>query len=237
MKTIITNVFYNRAGFDVYRYGICESVPFVVDVIGPPGVGKSRLIKCLIKENVLNGKRQKFDKTRTVCKSRAFLLSLASTRLNDISILQKKATKILYDLNIHSTTSIVLVDEGLCQHFMNELCLLANERPNDFNLIMKKRAMINLTASPRLINDRIRDRTERGGALRSYHKHKTEEQLSRFNTQFLEQSEALALLMMENKFPTITVDASKKDDIIVGQIASFLSSLAVYKQSDYSEAN
>ncbi|MDI5986117.1 hypothetical protein QLQ85_15075 [Halomonas sp. M4R5S39] len=227
MKDTISNIFYNRAGFSVYRWRICDSVPLVVDLIGPPGIGKSYLIKCLIKKSVIHASRQKFDQTRRVCISRAYLLSLAATRLDDIGVLQKKSIKILYDLNIHSANWGVLVDEGLSQHFINELCEMSIDSPDNFDFIMRRRAVINLAASPTFINNRIRDRAAKSGALLSYHKGKTDEELSRFNMKFLEKGENLTLLMKERYFPAVTIDASMNDDIVVEQIVDFLSSLTV----------
>ncbi|WP_157955136.1 hypothetical protein [Halomonas denitrificans] len=233
MKEIISNIFFNRAGFDVYRCANYECFPFIVDVIGPPGVGKSHLIKHLIKGHVLNNERQKIDKKRMECKSRALLLSLASRRIIDIGILQKKVTKALYDLNIHSATLGVMVDEGLCQHFMNELRMLASERPDHFDFIMKRRALINLSTSPKQINVRIRTRAKRKGIMRSYHQDKTEEELSQFNSQFLEQSEALVTTMRERNFSAITIDVSKGDDVVIGEVVDFLRSLESYKSSEF----
>ncbi len=227
MKDAISNILYNRAGFSVYRWRIFDSVPLVVDLIGPPGIGKSHLIKCLIKKNAIHASRQKFDQARRVCISRAYLLSLAAMRLDDIGVLKNKSIKILYDLNIHSADWGVLVDEGLSQHFITELCEMSSDRPDNFDFIMRRRAVINLTASPTFINNRIRDRAAKTGTLLSYHKEKTDQELSSFNIKFLEGSEKLALLMKKRDFPVISIDASMNDDAIVDHIVHFLTSSTV----------
>lgn len=226
MKPVIDRFFFNRVGFNVYRYNKTEAIsPCVVDIIGPPGIGKSSLFQRMIEKSIIHSDKQKFYKRKRACASRAHLLSLAAAGLDDIEILQRKALKLLYDLNVADCRGILLVDEGISHHFTSELCDLVKINKEDFERIMKRRAIVNLTAPPELITMRIRHRAERNGSLLSFHREKSDEELNEFNVEVMKIRATLTALMKESGFPALTVDLGREERTAVECIEGFLSSL------------
>ncbi|WP_146218680.1 hypothetical protein [Halomonas sp. LBP4] len=225
MKTTITNFFYNRAGFNVYSIRPEISPNFIVDLVGPPGIGKSYLIRAMIKASLIHPGRERFDKNRRVCASRAKLLSLTALQVDDVEVLQRKTGKLLYDLNVTCCEASVIIDEGVSHHFTNELIELSQSSPNDFDKIMQGRAIINLTATPELINSRILYRDEKQGFMRPCHKGKTDKDLIMLNRRLLERRAALTSIMEKNGLPTLTIKAEDKDDKIIEQVTNFFLSL------------
>lgn len=226
MKPVIDRFFFNRVGFNVYRYD--KSNPFsprVVDMIGPPGIGKTSILRSMIEKSIIHSDKKKFDKVKRVCASRARLLSLAAVSLDDLEILQRKALKLLYDLNMSDCREILLVDEGISHHFTSELCELFRINKEGFERIMQRRAIVNLTAPPELITRRIRHRSERNGGLLSFHREKSDKELNEFNIEAMKIRETLTALMKEVGFPTLTVDMLREESTVVECIEEFLSSL------------
>ncbi|TDR57280.1 hypothetical protein DFP85_10195 [Halomonas ventosae] len=222
MKASVDNFLYNRAGFKAYRCSKSTNHSIVIDLVGPPGIGKTYLIKSLIKNSILTSRRLKVGKEKKECASRARLLSIAANELDDIDILQRKAIKILYDLNMHEFPATVLVDEGLSHQFTNELCLLSELYPDDFRAIMNNRAVINLTASPEMINERIKRRSKTKGQTLSYHKNMTCDELSLFNIEVMGRRAMLIRRMKESGFPGLTIDVDKGLDEIISDINNFI---------------
>ncbi len=226
MKATIERFLYNRAGFKAYRYNNHSHSSYIVDLVGPPGIGKTTLIKALIERSLIQAENDSFDKKERVCKSRARLLSLAALNQGDIATLQRKAVKLIYDLNISQSRKGYVVDEGLSHHFANELCSMFLESPDDFKLLMQRRAVINLTASPETICSRIRIRGNKTGRLLPCHQDKSDEELVIFNTEALRGREYLATCMKEAGYPILTVNMEGARELAVDHIEVFFSSLA-----------
>lgn len=225
MKTALTNFLYNRTGFNVHRLASKLLPNLTIDLVGPPGVGKSYLMRTMIKASLIHAEKEKFNKSRRLCPSRAKLLSLAALQMADIEVLQRKALKLLYDLNVTCCGASVIVDEGISHHFTNELIELSRSSTSDFDNIMHGRAIINLTATPELISSRIIERDKGQGVMRSFHKGKTDKELRTVNLLALQQRAVLMSIMEEKGLKTLTISAEDEDDIIIEQITNFFFSL------------
>lgn len=209
MKNILAGYLYNRAGFKAYRLHQSPLSSIAFDVIGPPGVGKSFFIKALISGGVVDNRPHRFSKEMRVCSSRSKLLSLLALNRDDLEVLRRKSAKLLYDLNIMSSSSHFIIDEGICHHFAGELIQLSETSREDFLTIMRGRGVINLTAPPEIITSRIGIRYRRTGKLLDFHKEKSEHELHEYNSTALHQREELCGLMREAGCPTITLDVSQ----------------------------
>ncbi len=200
LKSVANHYFFNRAGFRVYGVNASIDDNCMIDIIGPPGVGKSWLIKQLASNGMVSKKESAFHKVLTESPFHASLLKLSSDDKLDLDVLRKKAGKLLYDLNVSHSPGIYLIDEGVSHHFASELVRLHSNSRDEFLSLVSKRAVINLSASPTLIVDRIESRAAQLGYIAGCQRGLGRKELIDFTAEALRVRHQLcSLLSMEHR--------------------------------------
>lgn len=173
----------------------------IIDVIGPPGVGKTTIIKHLLKNGIIGRKRIPVLGLHELCNLNDPLfashpkLIFQKEKSNyknarKLHGLQKKLNILFSDIYLkekNTTNKVLLVDEGVGHHFTSKLIALSDSDPDTFNSIMSYRAFVFLSASPEIITERVVERRDSVGKIIPAHKNMEADAL------FLHSKKTLAL--------------------------------------------
>jgi len=225
MKYFFENWFYNRSAFKAYRVkGNIKKVK-VIDVFGPPGIGKTTFLMALQKAGVIEKKRVFIDFKEQDSSPHALLLSAAALKHVNLLTLKRKANKLHFDINIQNGNSCYLVDEGISHQFTTQLLGLYTENRHAFDDFCSTRAAINLSAPVSLINERINLRHNKSGVLNKHHKGKSTLQLEEFQKKLLEKRKLLCEAYESAGMPVLTIDTSYCSDDLIIKTKFFLKNL------------
>lgn len=216
--------------------------PFIIEFIGPSGVGKTTLCKELLRTRGAGdrwrsasealryggGERSEDD---TVNKKYEQLLQLKleqvctmnspyAIRFEVLSYFHRVVVQ-EKEFNRELAKADVVLDEGICHNFMEELLKLHELDPVSLAALIAKRIVINCVGNPSNVVARIRSR-EAQGRLMALHREKDNDELLAMIKLEMEQKKELVRVLREFHVPCLEVDVSKALHHNVREIRAFL---------------
>ncbi|XKE44006.1 AAA family ATPase [Halomonas organivorans] len=198
----------------------------MIDLVGPPGVGKSWLVKQLSAAGIFKKKSSSFYKVCTKSSAHSKLLMLSARAITDLDVLRKKNIKLIYDLNVSQTPGAHLVDEGVSHHFTNELIQLHAESRDLFLTLTAKRAVINLFASPSLVVDRIETRAAHGGYMAGCQLGMGRNELLDFTEKAMKSRHDLCSVLSEENCPVLELEIGIDSSFATTEVIRFIEELS-----------
>jgi len=156
----------------------------VVNMIGPPAVGKSTSINKQLDDNVLSLRRKKLLKPLDSDGIYNHLLKSHCKRVRTLKEFNDRISDVIYDSNIVEMSifenDVVLIDQGVPHFFYRELIHLYESDIDAFKSFVSRRGLVLLVAEPELILKRKKRRENETGKLIKSHKGKTDSEIIDF---------------------------------------------------------
>ena len=187
----------------------------VVNIIGPPAVGKSTSIEKKLEENVLRLKRKKLLKPFDSDGFYNHLLKTHCKRIRTLKEFNDRISDVIYDSNIVEMSifenDVVLVDQGLPHFFYRELIHLYENDKNTFKRFVSRRGLVLLVAEPEVILKRKKLREDETGKLVKSHTGKTDSEIISYTRNITSEYKRLLSYYNECGAYTHLVDISKQE--------------------------
>jgi hypothetical protein len=151
----------------------------IIEILGPPGVGKSSLRRRLMQGNpgrAWDSRKEAIEKISglpKLSKADRFVLKKKVGRvllqerpgLYDAFVRVRSSWRCLYKDTLMRTLYVdrdMVSDDSLCHYFLPELLVLAREDGAAFSQLCRNRKFVVLNSSPALIAQNVRHREHRG---------------------------------------------------------------------------
>ncbi len=204
----------------------------VVEIVGPPGVGKTTLLQEVMRLKVI--KRERFPVIGINLLVKKMLVEQPhcsalmdeyivgrATQKTDLDRLQKMLNLLFSDIYLHSMLpkkqKLFLVDEGICHHFTSQLINLYHTEKNDFLKLMKKRSVVFLLADAHTIANRALKRKK----SRKY-REKGATELTAITQKVLHKQNELYHVMKTLGVNVVQINLNNKLRASADQLTSFL---------------
>ena len=215
---------------------------FVVEFIGPSGVGKSRLYEMLIRSRhpdavwYPNETARKFlpsgEGTSGLGEYHEVLeLALDETCRMAVGIetkyelLRYRWKIVLQDMQIKASHMNLLLDEGLCQNFGAPLLEVASRNEAGFRALMRGKAVVHCICEPSEIARRVRLR-ESSGHLLGLHRGMDDAQLLAYSNEILSCKAEFVRCLRQCQLQTLTIDMRVNAEINVSKVNAFIEDCA-----------
>ncbi len=207
----------------------------IIEIIGPPGIGKSTVLKTLNKEGIISSiptphwiideylqSFSNFDPEYIE------LIQAATKKIKDLRRLKQHLYWLMHEKYLLETARenrFYMVDEGLGHHFNSALVELSIHNRDSFFRLMQNRAMIFLKSNPETITQRIIQRNKSSGIIRIQHRNKNMDLLTLENQKKLASKKKLFQQLSEINTPAIVVNTDLGLEQSKTQIRNFISKL------------
>ena len=250
MSNIINRVLEKTIGINLKRAKTrkvdkVKGKPIYVEFVGVPGVGKTTLYENVFKE-VKREWRDIHEFQRIFIKhtdgkaaeSLSCYQELAKHKMqlagscdyNGID--QMKLVKFFHSVLIEDSLVYlfnndynVMSDEGLIHNFGEGILALSKSNKEEFESLMKQRAVIYCQTSAEIVAKRILEREEKTGRLLPQHKVDSFDELVNLQKKILEQKPQLDDFLSKYDIPFLSIDTSNPMTENVGQVKHFLTVL------------
>lgn len=225
VKQIVEDLYYERTAYRTYRTCKPRASLAMVEIIGPPGVGKSFTIAMLRKQGVIATDRRivRFSAIRS--EAHAYLLKLCCERREtDLKLLKRWANKLHYDALLSASVPdrTAVIDEGVSHQFPGELVALHDYSAELFKKFYLGRGLIYLSAPQDQVLSRVRSRAREDGKLLPYHEGRTDSEISSMTKKTVEKQEMLIKRMNDIGVQICMVDTINSAEHNCGLISEFL---------------
>jgi len=156
----------------------------VVNIIGPPAVGKSTSIEKQLDDSVLRLSRKKLLNPLDNDGIYNHLLKTHCKRIRTLKEFNDRISDVIYDSNIVEMSifenDVVLIDQGIPHFFYRELINLYEKDKDAFKSFVSRRGLVLLVAEPEVILKRKKRREDETGKLIKSHSGKTDSEIIDF---------------------------------------------------------
>ena len=251
MSHYINKILSKTIGFNLIRTKIrrvdkIKGNPVYVEFVGVPGVGKTTLYKNVfnkVKENWRDiHEFQRIFIKHAEGKAVESLLcyqELAQHKIQSIEtrnysgIDQMKLVKYFHTVLIADSLVFlfnndynVMSEEGLIHNFGDSLLALSKGNKEEFENLMKHRAVVYCHAPAEIVAKRILEREEKTGRLLPQHKVDSFDKLVNLQKKSLEQKHQLIDFLPIYDIPFLSIDTSNPMSENVNQVLHFLNDLS-----------
>ena len=217
--------------------------PLTVDFIGASGIGKTTMLNALMAKRNDDFKFLTFPEFQRHFAEKPFneitlpdsfsqllLLKYRAVHEGDYRIENKiklhhffynTLRKVWFSLSANGGATIVY-DESLFHNFADVLPALERENSTFFKEILAGRIFINFTAHTDIILNRLSRRMENEGIIRSHHHHKSMEEITNAQTEYLLHQEELLKLLNRYHAPVLDIAADADFNFNVGEVERFI---------------
>ncbi len=250
MSNIINRILGKTIGINLKRAKIRKVVKvkgeaIYVEFVGVPGVGKTTLYDNVFKE-VKNKWRNIHELHRIFIEhsngiatelqlcyqvlAQSKMQSLNSREYNGID--QMKLVKYFHSVliadslvHLFNNDYNIISEEDIIHNFGEGILALSKNNTEDFEELMKNRAVIYCQTSPETVAKRILEREQKTGRLLPQHKVDSFDKLVSLQKKSLEQKHELIYFLSKYNIPYLTVDTSHPMSENVDQVIHFLNKL------------
>lgn len=249
MSHLINNILSKTIGFNLIRAKIrkvdkIKGDPVYVEFVGVPGVGKTTLYKNVFKE--IQRKWQDIHELKNTLKhiedqdaeSLLCYQELAQHKMQSIKtrnfsgIDQMKLVKYFHSVLIADSLVYlfnndynVMSEEGLIHNFGDSLLALSKSNKEEFENLMKHRAVVYCHAPAEIVAKRILEREKKTGRLLPQHKVSSFDELVNLQNESLKLKQQLIDFLSKHDIPILSIDTSDPMTGNVAQVKHFLTEL------------
>ena len=250
MSHFINKILSRTIGFNLIRANIrrvdkINGKPIYVEFVGVPGVGKTTLY-----QNVFKQVKKKWRDIHEFQKiydnhiddknveSQPCYQKLADHKMQSIEsrnysgIDQMKIVKYFHSVLIADSLVFlfnsdynVMSEEGLIHNFGESLIALYNDNKEEFDNLMKHRAIIYCYAPAEIVAKRILEREKKTGRLLPQHKVNSFAELVNLQNESLKLKQQLINFLSKHDIPILSIDTSNPMSENVDHVKHFLSEL------------
>lgn len=230
LKSFLSSYIDSHRSYNAHPLSNLNDIAKVIDLIGPPAVGKSTFIRNIKSHGLIGGKIARVNFSSVEADGHALLLKKEISKENDLKIINKRAKKIHFDalLQLHSSTKkqSFLIDEGISHQFTTSLIGLYNSDFEAFKKVMAHKSIILLNCTPEVVVKRYRLRSIGRGV--TWYENKSEEELYFYINKILEARRRLLQLANSISAPTLIVDIESPVEECVLKVKKFMARLGLY---------
>ena len=232
-------MFHSKGYYRIHNDLNGKNKTFIIEIIGPAGVGKSTFIDKVKKGGLIS--RYKVPKINidNALKNKTlgvdFHAKLFQLKVNNelpegrgLHRFQDMLLWLFRDQYLQlpkNQGKIFLVDEGLGHHFTSELIDAHKSDPGLFNAAINNRGFIALTAKPETIAKRIVGRKEKTKHILPYHDKKSPKQLEAYLNNRMKSISRLISVARQAGIPCLELNSEEPIKNHLNVTASFLKTL------------
>ncbi len=218
-----------------------------VELIGPPGVGKTTLIDHMAQDAINRtwvtsqevmgclGDREPVPETFSDYEV-LLGLKLEATLKYDFKVTNKDKYSLLaffrsvadQDIRVRQSGAFTVVDDGLLQNYSNEMGRLYHENRDVFLRLVQNRSVVYMRASEKTVHERIIHRKAAGQLIR-IHRGCNDDDLIQFTKRVLEDMTTFVEILEQAHVPVLFLDAWKAPEEYTNQVLEFINGLAHYR--------
>ena len=257
MSNIINKVLERTVGFNLKRTKIrcvrkIKGDPIYVEFVGVAGVGKTTLYENVFREvkrkwrNIHELQRIFIDHNYVIAtESQPCYQILAQCKMNSIGtrnlngIDQMKLVKYFHSVliadslvHLFNNDYNIISEEGIIHNFGEGLLVLSENNSQEFENLIKHRAVIYCYTSAEIVAKRILEREKKTGRILSQHKVGSFDELVKLQEKSLEQKTILLDFLKKYGIPFLTIDTSNPMFENVNIIKDYLAKLTNNRESD-----
>lgn len=250
MSHLINKVLSKTIGFNLTRAKTrrvdkIKGNPLYVEFVGVPGVGKTTLYKNVFKE--IKRKWRDIHELKTIfikhaedqnAESLLCYQELAQHKMQSIEtrnysgIDQMKLVKYFHSVLIADSFGYlfnndynVMSEEGLIHNFGDSLLALFKGNKEEFENLMKHRAVVYCHAPAEIVAKQILEREKKTGRLLPQHKVSSFDELVNLQNESLKLKQQLIDFLSKHDIPILSIDTSDPMTGNVAQVKHFLTEL------------
>ncbi len=227
---------YFRLDYVVKR----SNTTYIIEIIGPAGIGKSTFIKQLKRKGIIRRYSAPRLNIKDAVKNKNSNLSFHAKlfRLKveketqegkGLSRFQDMLQWLFRDQYLQlpqNQGKIFIVDEGLGHHFTSELLVAAHSDPDLFHAATKNRGIIALKAKPKTMAERIMARKEKTKHILPYHQDKNADQLEAYLNERLMNIKSLVSAAQRAGIPCMEINLEEDVALNLKKVESFLTTFS-----------
>lgn len=250
MSNIINKVLERTVGFNLKRARIrsvkkIKGDPIYVEFVGVPGVGKTTLYENVFKKVKRNWRdihelqRIFMEHTNGIAaESQLCYQELAQHKMQFVGscdyngIDQMKLVNYFHSVliedslvHLFNNDYNIISDEGIIHNFGEGILALSKSNKNEFERLIRKRAVVFCQASAEIVAKRILEREEKTGRLLPQHKLDSFEELVSLQKKSLNQKNQVIGFLSKYDIPFLSIDTSNPMTENVEQVVKFLTEL------------